>query len=480
MAITVYALTDSHQECRNLCTLLSGIKEDYISGKPFIVLDCGDLFKGIYKRDLSVDSYISFKEQFPQAQIFITIGNNDFGFDEDSFLFYKSALKDMSDAGINFVCANLKDIKTGEYSDIVPRYKIVKIENRRVLITGFCLNTSVVKRFGYEFEDAKKSLLNLQDIVKEEYDNMIILNHHWYPNSKQLKDFAAEHGIKIDLIIGGHEHSPIKPDFKNNIYYPLAFARTLYKMNIDSKISDVKEYSLDRFTISKEYDNFLSAYEDKVELYKPFAKRVLNLYKWYSEPCALGTFISDNMKRVAQTDIAFHSTGFTMYPLKTEDSDVITNYDFEKVICAPTPIVKMNLSVSKLKEVFSNATMNRMYKNSGNARFVQCSGNIKLIGKGNMEDKTYKIIQIIVNGEELLDENGNPKDSEKQYSCAIDDFISKGEQGFSVLKNVPRAVVKDKNGSPVQINKLLKESLLLAEKEYKSKSEYQSFELIDL
>ena len=56
MAITVYALTDSHQECRNLCTLLSGIKEDYISAKPFIVLDCGDLFKGIYKRDLSVVS----------------------------------------------------------------------------------------------------------------------------------------------------------------------------------------------------------------------------------------------------------------------------------------------------------------------------------------------------------------------------------------------------------------------------------------
>ena len=57
----------------------------------------------------------------------------------------------------------------------------------------------------------------------------------------------------------------------------------------------------------------------------------------------------------------------------------------------------------QLKKVFENATLKRMYKNNGNARFLQCSGNICITGKGNPQDKTYKILQIEINGEKLLD-----------------------------------------------------------------------------
>ncbi len=478
MKTRIYALTDSHQEARNLSKIFSAITDFEKNNKfPFVVLDCGDLFKGIYDKDLIVNFYLNFKKLNPNAQFVVALGNNDFGFTSADFDYLKVILSKFKTAGINFVCANLK--QDGKYSDLCPRFKIINIDRKKILITGFCMQTSVVKRFGYEFENEQKSFENLINSVKEEYDKIIVLNHHWYPYSKSLKDYANSVGIKIDLIIGGHEHSPIEPDFENNIFYPLAFARTFYQMTLDKNVENIHQYSIKDFNILPEFEQPLIEYEEKTQLYKPFAKRVLNLWKRYSEPCPLGTFISDNMKKIAQTDIAFHSTGFSMYSLSTDDSDVITKYDFERVICASTPIQKIEINIEQLKKVFENATLRRMYKDNGNARFLQCSNNIKIVGKPLPQEKSYKILQIEINGKKLLDENSNPINKFQKYTCAIDSFIGAGEQGFEVLKNIEKIPVLV-NNEPVQLNKLLYNSLIEAQNSYPSKTQYPVFVLKDL
>ena len=85
----IYALTDSHQESRNLSQLFSGIYSlEKDNQKPFLILDAGDIFKGIYDKELSVNAYLKIKELLPQAQIFLTIGNNDFGFKKDDFKYF--------------------------------------------------------------------------------------------------------------------------------------------------------------------------------------------------------------------------------------------------------------------------------------------------------------------------------------------------------------------------------------------------------
>ena len=108
-------------------------------------------------------------------------------------------------------------------------------------------------------------------------------------------------------------------------------------------------------------------YEQKTKLKEPVIKRVLNLTKKYSDTCPLGTFISDKMKEAGETDIAFHSTGFTMYPLRLEDSPFITKYDIERVICASTSIEKIEITAKDLKKVFENAFLYRMLKDRGNS-----------------------------------------------------------------------------------------------------------------
>ena len=85
MKTKIFAITDSHQEARNRAALLSGIFEQTAECEDFILLDCGDLFKGVYNPDLSVKLYTEFKKLRPNAKIFITLGNNDFGFNRENF-----------------------------------------------------------------------------------------------------------------------------------------------------------------------------------------------------------------------------------------------------------------------------------------------------------------------------------------------------------------------------------------------------------
>jgi len=480
MGTTIYALTDSHQESRNLSRLLSGIyRAEENNGKPFLVLDGGDLFKGIYDKDLSVNAYLKLKELLPAAQIFIALGNNDFGFTKSDFEYLKQTVKKFKSAGINVICANLTDEKTGCRADWIDEYKIIEINGQRILITGFCLNNSCAKKFHCELTPPEPAFKNLIGRIDEKYDKTIILNHHWYSYSKSLKDFAKSNGINIDLIIGGHEHSPIKPDFENNIFYPLSFARTMYKMELNDILENIIEIPLETIRFLPEFENPVIEYEQETELKKPLAKRVLDLSKCYSDPCPLGTFISDSMKRTGQTDIAFHSTGFTMHPLRYKDSTIITKYDLEQVMCPTTAVIeKIEITAEQLKKVFNNAAKFRMYRDRGNARFLQCSGNIRLTGVCNKKSMTCKIIQIEINGEKLLDEHKNPLNPQKIYTCTIDDFIGAGEQGFDVLKDIPKTKIL-KDGKEITLSEVFYSAACNAEKIYTS-PEYPSFEFIDI
>ncbi len=469
----IYAITDSHQESRNLSRLLSGIyTTEKDSNEPFLVLDAGDLFKGIYDKELSINAYLKLKSLLPQAQIFITIGNNDFGFKKADFEYLKSTIERFEHAGISVICANLTPTLT-------PRYKIIEINNTKYLITGFCLNNSCAKKFNCELLPPEETFRTLINSITEPYDKIIVLNHHWYTYSLSLKNFAKENNINIDLIIGGHEHSPIPPDFENNIFYPLSFARTMFKMEDENGLKNIIQIPVDDIEFTPEFEAPINEYEALTKLKEPIAKRVLNLTKKYSDPCPLGTFISDNMKKIGNTDIALHSTGFSMYPLKLEDSNFITKYDLDKVICASTAIETVELSIKDLKEIFENAAKFRMYRDRGNSRFLQCSRNITITGKQNPQDKTYKIMQISINNENLLDENQNPIDDFRKFTCTIDSYIGSGEQGFETLKPLPKIKVIQE-GKEVRINELLYDALKQAEQDFDGNPEYPSWQFIDI
>ena len=89
-------------------------------------------------------------------------------------------------------------------------------------------------------------------------------------------------------------------------------------------------------------------------------------------------------------------------------------------------------------------------------------------------------MQIEINGEKLLDENSNPINPDRKFSATIDPYIGSGEQGFTVLKNIPEVKILDNDGHEIRIDELFRNSLKLADKEFSTIGKtYPSFKIID-
>ena len=89
------------------------------------------------------------------------------------------------------------------------------------------------------------------------------------------------------------------------------------------------------------------------------------------------------------------------------------------------------------------------------------------------------ITQIYINGEPLLKDDGTSVYQDKVISCAVDPFVGSGEQGFDVLRPLPKETLL-KNNHLVKIKDLFNQAIKDAEKKYPEGSSYTSFKLKDV
>ncbi|MCR5265533.1 MAG: 5'-nucleotidase C-terminal domain-containing protein [Cyanobacteria bacterium RUI128] len=479
----IYAISDSHQETRKTSAFLSKILDESRRNNNVLFLNCGDIFKGIYPKTMERDCYLKLKEANPDIEMVMTLGNNDFGFNKDGLDYLIDTVKTFSDKGIKTVCANIFD-KDGNRPEWLEPYTIIERDGDRTFVTGFCIDNINTAKFGIVPKKQEEVLDEICSAIKQEKpDNVIILNHDYMPVSKNLVKSCKDKGVDVDIIIGGHDHEFVQPDKKLNIYYPQSFSDSMYQMNIVNKkgkksVDGVKMVKSDGLDIKPEFETEISSYEEETGLLDSIAPSTLNLEKRYSKPCSLGSFLADEMKKTADADIGFFSTGFLMKPMLYKTDSEITNYDFKKTIIAETPIKKVELSVSDLKEVFQHSLKNNGY-GSSNPKFLQCSNNVRLQGKDNPAGKTWELKQIFINDKPLLDSKGEPFEPDKKYTCVIDSYIADGGQGFSVLQQREKQdVVID--GTSVKINEVLMNGLKSAPEKYEKGADYPSFKIDEL
>ncbi len=484
--IDIFALTDSHQETRKLCCLFSEIiKKAPTGGKNTLICDCGDLFKGIYDRELSVQSYETLRLQLPEAKIVMALGNNDFGFNLDSFKFLQQASKRFNQSNIHVLCANLLDLNTGRCPSWVDPYILLEINHKKVMITAFCINQIRLNKYGVVLTDIPSTFAAMADVVKHiEPDALIVLNHALEACSDELYQVAKEKEIRLDLLLGGHEHSYVAPDAKRRIYYPQAFSKTMLHFGMEfikdkTNLHFLEEINVKETSINPVFEKPIACFEEKFGLNIPVAKSVLNLEKIYSNPCSLGTFIADCMQASAKTDIAFISTGYTTHALRYEKDKILTHYNLERAFSADVPLQTILLSPQELKEVFNNAVKFRYLIPTGNTRFLQCSQNVELQCRCRNDTQEGYITQIYINGEPLLKDDGTSVYQDKVISCAVDPFVGSGEQGFDVLRPLPKETLL-KNNHLVKIKDLFNQAIKEAEKKYPEGSSYTSFKLKDV
>lgn len=478
----ICAIADSHQDTRKTSAFLSRILAEAKLDKNVLFLHGGDLFKGIYPKNLERDCYIKMKDVKPDIEMVFTLGNNDFGFNKQGLDYLIETVKSFAQKGIHTVCANIFE-STGKRPEWLKPYTIVNRDGDRTFVTGFCIDNINTAKLGLLPKKQVEVLDEIKDaILKEQPDNVVILNHDYLPSSREIVKKCREKGIDVDLVIGGHDHEFVPPDDNLHIYQPMAFSDSMYKMNLENQngikiLSDVEMIKNDNFPLNKVFERDIVDYEKDSHLLENIVPYTLNLTKWYSKPCPLGSFLADEMKKVGNADVAFVSTGFLMKPLEYRPNQNITKYLFQKTMVAETPLKSVELSIEELKQVFDNALRTNGY-GSSNPRFLQCSNNLKIEGKDNPKAGIWEVKQIYIDGKPLLDSNLKPL-SDKKYKCIIDSYIAEGGQGFKTLQN---AVKKDVliDGNPAKINEVLLNGLIQAPKKYPAGSDYPSFELLEV
>lgn len=483
--IDIFALTDCHQEARKLCCLFSGIiKRAAPDGKNTLICDCGDLFKGIYDKNLCVEAYLKLRNQLPEAKIVIAVGNNDFGFSNQEFDFLIQTAKRFNQANIHFLCANVIDLETGKYPKWVDPYVLLEINGKKIMITAFCFNMMKMQRYGLKMTGISETFSQLTNTVKYiDPDAFIVLNHALLPSSLELYELARQHGINIDLLIGGHEHSLLPPIEDKRIYYPQAFSRNMLNLKMDLSVKPTALILSETISCKTESLNPIFApeiekFEQTSGLNIPVAMSTLDLTRDYSAPCPLGTFIADLMKNAAKTQIAMISTGYMTHALRYEKNKMLTMYNLERAYSAETLIQTVNLKADELKAVFNNALRTKYTQHYGNSRFLQCSQNIG-ISCIKTENNTAEVVQIIINGEKLFNDDGTALHPEETISCAIDPYIGAGELGFDVMRHLSKDTLM-KDNQLVKIKDLFIRGIKEAEHKYPAGSSYPSYKITDI
>jgi 2',3'-cyclic-nucleotide 2'-phosphodiesterase (5'-nucleotidase family) len=257
----------------------------------------------------------------------------------------------------------------------------------------------------------------------------------------------------------------------------------MYKMSLENA-DGAKRFSVDEIVrnqglkLDEVFAPAIESYEKESKLLDRIAPYTLNLTKQYSSPCPLGSFLADEMKAVAGTDVSFFSTGFIMQPMDYRPNEYITKYLFKRTMSAETPIRVAHLSAKELKEVFEHAFRDYGFVDS-NSKFLQCSNNMKFEGRPNVEKGVWELKQIYIDGKPLFDKNGNPLDKSKQYTCAIDYFIAQGGQGFSMIKAANKSEVFI-NDEQARIDEILLNGLKEASINYLPGSQYPCFKIAEV
>ena len=285
------------------------------------------------------------------------------------------------------------------------------------------------------------------------------------------------------MIIGGHEHSTVEPNPEQRTYYPQAFSRTMLKFDLEfgekqTELALIETVSQKTEKLNAIFAKALDEYENQVGLNVSIARSTLDLPRSYSDACPLGSFVADQMRQAAKADLAMLSTGYLTHALRYEKDKMLTMYNLERVFSAETPVQTVMLSPKTLKAVLNNAIRFRYMQIYGNTRFLQCSSNLGIICAQNAEN-IGEDKQIIINGEPILDDDGNPQHPEDEYLCAVDPFIGSGELGYDMLRAVSKETLL-KNNRLVRIKDLILQAVKDAEHQYSEGFVYPYTKIIDL
>jgi 2',3'-cyclic-nucleotide 2'-phosphodiesterase (5'-nucleotidase family) len=284
-------------------------------------------------------------------------------------------------------------------------------------------------------------------VKSEQCDLIILLSHSGVEYDKEL---AAKYYKDIDVIIGGHSHTPLyKPVIQNGVIIGQAgsYSRWLGKIDL---IVDVEKDTIDSYngvlveTVldSSIYDKAAQAKVDEMltmigpELKRVIGKLEIDWTRSYSEESNLGQWESDAIRKKMKTDIAFMNAGGLRKDLQKGDISV---GDIWEINPFGNTIVTFEVKGSTLKQMMKNNIGNYLkeMKEAGGSDMIVASGIEVLYDSKKAEAGESDYIKSIkVGGKEVRDDG--------TYSIATNNYV--GTQFKKYFGTVSEDfIIKDSN-----------------------------------
>lgn len=423
-----------------------------------IVLNGGDDYQGT-----PISSITKGFSQIELLNLFnldaFVLGNHDFDY---GMYTLDSALRG---ANFNYLAANLSYKANGK--SFAKPYLIKEINGIKVGIIGASpmdLMTLTVPK-----NVADLQMLNMDSIIplyvnilKNEKCNLIVLLSHNGVDNDRI--FAEKFHKDIDVIIGGHSHTPIfKPEIVEGtiICQAGSYGRWLGKLEL--KVDAEKDTVIKCFgklyetlwdsavfdrQAQVQVEGMLAAIEP--EMKKPIGTALSDLNK-----SSLGQWEADAIKEKIQTNISFLNAGSIRKNLIQGN---ITIGDVWEINPFGNTMMKFSVSGKTLKKMLANSIRinNKAKENADYDNVIVAGMYIEFRSKNITEESDDFIVKFVVNGKDL-DENAvytvstnNYMVSQlKKYFGEIQEEIKPDDTNIIDRDLIIEAVQKQKEINPV-------------------------------
>lgn len=415
-----------------------------LRNKNSLVLNAGDDFQGS-----PISTITRGRSQIELLNLFgldaFVIGNHEFDYGR------RSLDSSLATANFEYLSANVY-VKPEKKTAGKP-FIIKKINGIKCGIIGITAPDLMTLTLPSNVSDVV--MLNMDSVItasvkylkKKKCDLIILLTHVGVDNDK---DLAEKFHKDVDIIIGGHSHTPLfEPEIVNGVIVAQAgsYSRWLGKIDlkVDLKKDTIKEFQsklIETVMDSSIYDrNAQQKVESMIasvqgELMKVIGTLETDWKRGYSTESNIGQWEADAVRKKLGTDITFLNAGGIRKDLS---KGAITVNDVWEINPFGNTMVTFNLSGKGLRELISNNIRNYVKEidEKGSSDLIIVSGmKITYDSKKVLDGSDDFILEIKVNDEDI-DEN-------KIYSISTNNYV--GSQFKKYFGEVSEKIeIKDSN-----------------------------------
>ncbi len=370
---------------------------------------------------------------------YAVLGNHEFDIKTNELL------DRMKESKFTWLGANVIDTKTGKIFGDMPPFVIRSIGGVKIGFIGFLLpetkETSSIEE-SLSVTDYCQRAKDLVPKMREAGAHTIIgITHLFMEQDKKLAGCE-----KIDLILGGHEHTLLQSSANGTPIFKLwADAREVgrFDLFIDKKTGKVQNMDwqiipvTDQIAEAPEFGPVVTKYKellDQLEVRVGATSVPLDALSKSvrTKETDIGNFIADSYRRSVDAEIGFVNGGSIRADLSYTPGP-LTKRDVLSMLPFNNPIIKIEITGITLLEVLEHSVA-RSREDSEPGRFPQVSGMSFTFDAAKLPGQ--RIVEAFVGGKRVVDE--------AKYTLATSDFlVSRGGDGYTMFKDAKILITAD-------------------------------------